>query len=281
MAMTKNRSDDLPDFRKPPVAETVLSLQFEPIGGLTTGHIGLLWQRFRDELPFIEEHPPLSPVVEKFGPPPPLRFDVTIEEKLPAPRVWFLNQEKTELIQVQADRFIHNWRKVQGVEPYPHYEPIREKFRGEVAILEKFLNDEGFGALAVNQCEVTYINHIERAGVWEKHGQLERVLRNWGFVQPTAFLPEAEDAAIRLRFVILDKSGDQPIGRLHVVLHPAWKKVDNSPILSMSLTARGIPLSEDIEGAFAFFDLGRQWIVKGFADLTTPDMHRVWERIHG
>src|SRR4051812_7153289 len=179
MSLTKNRPDDLPDFRKPPVAETVLSLQFDPIERLTTVHVGLLWQQFRDQFPLIEEHPPLRPTFEKFEPPSPVQVEVTVEDKLPAPRVWFLNRPKSELIQVQADRFIHNWRKMESIEPYPHYEPIREKFRGEVATLEQFLKDEGLGTLGVNQCEVTYVNHIERAGVWQRHGQLERVLKNW------------------------------------------------------------------------------------------------------
>jgi hypothetical protein len=48
----------------------------------------------------------------------------------------------------------------------------------------------------------------------------------------------------------------------------------------MTLTARGFPIrvaeTSDIEAAFAFFDLGREWIVKGFKDLTTPAMHKVW-----
>jgi len=278
MALTPDRPADLPDFRKPPVAETVLSLQFEPPGGLTAAHLGLLWQRFRQQLPLVEEHPPLPPVFEKFEAPSPAQVEVTIEEKPPVPRLWFLNPPKTELIQIQADRFIHNWRKVQGMEPYPHYEPILTKFRKEVATLEQLLSDEALGKLCVNQCEVTYVNHIEPLGMWERHGQLETVLRSWSWLPGEAFLPEPEDGAVRMRFIIRDEAG-KPIGRLHVALQPAWKKTDNSPILTMNLTARGAPLGEGIEGAFAFFDLGRRWIVKGFADLTTPEMHRVWERI--
>lgn len=134
MSTTQGRLEDLPDFRKPPLAETVLSLQFEPIAGLTTAHLGLLWQRFREQLPLIEEQPPLPPVVEKFGPPAPSQVEVTVEEKPPVPRLWFLNQDKTELIQVQADRFIHNWRKIEGLELYPRFVgPIREKFRSAYA----------------------------------------------------------------------------------------------------------------------------------------------------
>ncbi len=273
-----SRPKDLPDFRKPPVAETVLSLQFEPIPGLTSAHLGLLWERFRQDLPLVEEHAPLPPAFEKFEPPSPTQVEVMIDEKPPLPRLWFLNHTKTELIQVQPNRFIHNWRKMEGLEPYPHYEPIREKFRGEAATLETFLRDEGLGVLAVNQCEVTYVNHIEPAGVWERPGCLEKVFRMWSGLPYTEFLPNPEDAGLHMRFVMLNETGKR-VGRLHAVVQPAWKKTDNSPIMALNLTARGAPIGEGIDAAFTFFDLARRWIVKGFADLTTPEMHRVWEKI--
>ena len=69
---------------------------------------------------------------------------------------------------------------------------------------------------------------------------------------------------------------NEPIGRLHATLQPAWKKIDNSPILVLNMTARGVPLGKGIDGAFSFFDLGREWIVKGFAEITTPEMQRTW-----
>lgn len=278
MALTTGRPEDLPDFRKPPLAETVLSLQFEPLSGLTTAHLGLLWERLRSQLPVIEEHPPLPSMFERFEPPSGGQVDVTFEEKPPMPRVWFLNQAGSELIQVQADRFIHNWRKLEGLDPYPRYEPIRGKFRDEVAVLEQFLRDENLGALTVNQCEVTYVNHIEPGGVWERHGEVEKALAMCSRLVTASFLPEPEDVGLRVRFVIPDANG-KPIGRLQAVAQPAWKKADHTPILVLNLTARGAPLDAGIEGAFAFFDLGRKWIVNAFAELTTPEMQRVWGRI--
>ena len=230
------------------------------------------------ELPLIEEHLPLPPVLERFDAPSPTEVEVTIEEKLPVPRVWFVNDNKTELIQAQANRFIHNWRKIEGMQPYPHYEPIREKFRGEVTVLEKFVSDEKLGTVTVNQCEITYVNHIEPLGAWKAHGQLEKVFTTWSRPVHASFLPDPEDAGLRMRFVIPDEAG-KPIGRLHVSVQPAWKKTDNSPLLILNLTARGVPIGDGIEGAFAFLDLGRRWIVKAFADLTTQEMQRVWERI--
>jgi hypothetical protein len=228
----------------------------------------------------IEEHPPLPPVFESFEPPLPPQVEVSFEEKPPVPRVWFLNEPGSELIQVQPDRFIHNWRKLQGLDPYPRYEPIRDKFRDEAGVLEEFLREEKLGTLVVNQCEVTYVNHIEPASVWERHGEVDRAFVMCSGLRAASFLPSPEDVALRMRFVIPDLAGN-PIGRLHAVVQPAWKKPDNSPILTLNLTARGAPIGEGIEGAFAFFDLGRNWIVNGFADLTTPDMQRMWERIDG
>lgn len=270
------RDPSLPDFDRPPVAEVVLSLQFEPISSLTTAHVGLLWQRYRDRLSVIEEHPPLAPAFERFGPPAPPRVTVSVEDRPPTPRVWFLNEQKTELVQVQNDRFVHNWRKVGQGQAYPRYEKIRALFRKEVSDFERFIQDERMGALAVNQCEVTYVNHIEQSGAWERHGQVERLFGNWSPLPGDAFLPEPEDAFLRWRFRML-RNGDAA-GRLHVAAQPSWTASGMQPVWLMNLTARGAPLGSGIDGAFDFFDLAREWIVRGFADLTTETMHRGWER---
>ena len=267
----------LPDFHEPPVAEVVLSLQFEPISSLTTAHIGLLWQRYRDRFSVIEEHPPLPPRFERFGPPSPPRVSVSVEDKPPAPRVWFLNEQKTELVQVQNDRFAHNWRKVGRGQAYPRYERVRDLFREEVSNFEQFITDEDMGGLAVNQCEVTYVNHIEQSDAWERHGQVERLFRNWSPLSSGVFLPEPEDVFLRWRFCIRSKN-DTAVGRLHVVAQPSWNASDMKPVWLMNLTARGTPLGTGIGGAFDFFDLAREWIVRAFADLTTQAMHHSWER---
>lgn len=269
------RPEDLPDFRRPPLVETVLSIQFQPLQRFSLVHVGLLWHKFRSTFPLIEEHAPLRAVSETFGGPAPGRVEVPTEAEPPLPRVCFLNESKSELIQIQADRFIHSWRKTGAVStPYPRYERIRTNFRHEVREFHEFLADERLGSVAVDQCEITYVNHIEPCQAWHSHGRIEGVLRNWTG-QPRSFLPELEDGSIQQRFVIRSGS-DRPLGRLHASLTPAWKSAGKSPILDLTLTARGSPLDEGIDGAFDFFDLGREWIVKGFLDLTTADMHRAW-----
>ncbi len=259
------------------MAEVVLSLQFKSLSSLTTAHVGLLLRRYRDRLPLIQEHPPLASAAESFAPPAPPRVEVTFEDKPPAPRVWFVNEAKTELVQVQQDRFIHNWRKVGRGTAYPRYERVRERFRDEVSKFEAFLGEEKLGELVVSQCEVTYVNHIERAGEWESHGEIEKVLKNWVPLPAAAFLPAPEDAVLRWRYRISGSSG--PAGRLYVTAQPSWSTADGRPVWVMHLMARGAPIGAGIEGAFEFFDLGREWVVRGFADLTTDAMQHAWERV--
>ncbi len=267
----------LPDFAAPPVTEVALSVQFDPLASLRTPQLGLLWQDFRNRFPKTEEHPPLPSVIEKFGvlglPKVGVRFEMT----LPVPRCWFLNEAGTELIQVQQDRFVHNWRKVGQGDEYPRYECIRETFKAELDTFCQFLAREQLGELVPNQCEVTYINHIVSGQGWEKHGQIGEVVRVWTSCYDDTFLSEPEDVRLAVRYVIPDSAGN-PLGRLLVSVEPAYRAVDDTPILVLQLTARGRPDGEGLEGALRFLDTGREWVVRGFASMTAPRMHEIWGR---
>jgi hypothetical protein len=67
-------------------------------------------------------------------------------------------------------------------------------------------------------------------------------------------------------------------GRLHVNLQPVVRLDDRRPVLQLSLTARGTPESSRIEDILAWFDLGHEWVVSGFADFTKAALHDLWER---
>ena len=274
MSTTRPR---LPDFANPPLIEVALAVQFEPLTALRSLHLGLLWKRFQDSFPRTEEHPPRDLTVERFGVPTPPKMEVRFETTLPVPRYWFLNEAGTELIQVQQDAFVHNWRKVGEGEEYPRYEYIRERFRAELDTFSQFLAQERLGDLVPNQCEVTYINNIVSGQGWERHGQIGEVLRVWTSRYSDAFLSEPEDVRHAVRFVIPDGAGN-PLGRLHITSQPAYRITDGRPILVLKLTARGKPEGEGIEGVLRFLNTGREWIVRGFASITSPGMHEIWRR---
>ncbi len=268
-----------PDFRDPPVVEVALSVQFDSLGKLRTPQIGLLWKEFRDRFPVTEEHAPLDAVVERFGAPRVRKGVARIEmlESPPTPRCWFLNDAGTELIQVQHDRFVHNWRETGTEAEYPRYEHIRSTFEAELKRFDEFIAREQIGEFTPNQCEVTYVNHIAGGKGWQIHGDLGNVITVFQRSFSDEFLDVPEDTGLRLRFLIPDDAG-QPIGRLHVSLNSGYRSSDDQPLFILNLTARGAPRGGGIDGVLGFLDLGREWVVRGFASVTTPTMHREWGR---
>lgn len=92
--------EPLPDFDAPPVVETVLSVQFEPLPLVQTAHLGLLWNEYRSSLPKTEERPSLDPVVEQFPERPSVRVGLKFQafENPPVPRLWFANPQGNETI---------------------------------------------------------------------------------------------------------------------------------------------------------------------------------------
>lgn len=270
----------LPDFADPPVIEVALSVQLEPLTALRVPHLGLLWSEFRSEFPRIEEHPPRAAVIEQFGTPRPPKMDVRVEAAFPIPQCRFLNDRGTELIQVQQDRFVHNWRKVGTGEEYPRYEFVRRRFEVELDTFRQFLAREHLGELVPNQCEVTYVNHITSGAGWEKHGELGEILTVWMTRYSDSFLSGPEDIGLRVRYIIPGPDGN-PLGRLWVSIDPAYRTEDDRPIYVLMLTARGRPIGKGIEGALGFLDIGREWVVRGFTSVSTPKMHRIWGRRDG
>ena len=263
---------DLPDFDNPPVVETVLSAQFERLPAMRSVHFGLFWQRVRDRFPSTEDHPTLAPIVEPATPPlVELRFEV--QETLLLPRLWLLNSAGTEMMQIQNDRFIKNWRKGDENEEYPRYaKTIKPAFERDFREFLAFLADENLGAAKVNQCEVTYVNHIVAGEGWSNWEEIDKVF-TFRMLPPAVPYPgQAEDISFRARFPIVGPTKEW-IGRLHVDVQPAIRRSDNKPIYAMNLTARGI-----FGQVYDFFDIGHRLVVKSFEHLTTERMHRIWRK---
>ena len=237
-----------------------------------------LWERWRDELPEIQEQPTLPPVaIESFEPgPTPFSFQFTTEVSLP--RLWFLAPGGGTLVQVQRDRLVHNWRQTAADQPYPRYAHFRPIFADRLSDLVDHLEKHDMGKLQPVQCEVTYINHIPLDTVPNR--TLAGVLAPWSETNSDQFLPGPEDVRATVRYQIPGPGGT-PVGRLYVSADPVWATVPGHPpseVLLLQLFCRGRPLGPGIGGVLDFCDLAHEWIVRGFASITTPEMHTVWRR---
>src|SRR5439155_3767140 len=101
-------SKPLPDFDNPPVTEMAMGLQFKPLQQLRSVQMGLLAQKYREKgLGVIEEHPRLAPIQPELPSVSASRSPLHAEweSRIQLPRIWFMNEPKTTLVQVQPDRF--------------------------------------------------------------------------------------------------------------------------------------------------------------------------------
>jgi uncharacterized protein (TIGR04255 family) len=245
-------------------------------------NLGRLWDRWRDRYPQTEDQPLLPPVVPETFDVPSFGFSMQFMAGHLGSRVWFVANDGDQLVQIQPDRLIHNWRRTTIDDPYPSYEALRPKFVDDVNAFTQFVVDEGLGRPSVIQAELTYVNPIPMAALGDTKDNLSWLLAPWSGQYSDDFLPPPEDVRIGLRYRISDPSSGDPVGRLYVdgapALRPGAKGDQAEEVYMLQLFARGRPLGEGVAGALAFLDLGHDWIVRGFTSLTTSTMHKEWGR---
>jgi uncharacterized protein (TIGR04255 family) len=270
----------LPTFSKPPLTEVVLSLQFASLGNLKGLHLGLFWKKFRKEYPDVSEMHPIQTVFEKFGVPQSApAFQLEAFMTPPMPRYWFEKKGTPDLLQIQHDRLVHNWRIADGSSDYPRYHRVKAKFEKELLAFSNWLESENLGQIIPNQCEVTYTNLIDDGTPEFLHSSLSRftpLLTD----EITEDMPsQLEDVTANSRFIFF--RDQKPAGRVYVQFQPVFRQTDLRPAIKLEITARGKPDGETLSDALSFLDFEHEQVVKTFVAVTTEEMHKVWGRVDG
>ncbi len=153
-------------FTNPPVNEVIASVYFDPpLTELRSEHIGLFWATIRDDFTQVRQQPPLPGIPS-----------IVANETFPMPRYWFIAKNEINLIQIQRNAFIFNWRKRN--EGYPGYhENIKVNFDKYFGLFTNFLGEKGIdSAPTVGMCELSYINSIEPCDYWSSSGDTPNVI---------------------------------------------------------------------------------------------------------
>src|SRR5712692_2593638 len=269
---TKTEKQLLPSFKEPPVIEVICGLTFKPLDGLLAPHLGILWEKFQSDYPVCKEVEPLVPVIETFA-----GEEINLGSfTLPLlPRIWFVSKDQNGIIQVQRDRFLHNWRKVRPTDEYPRYGTVIEKFRRAYSVFESFLKQNDLGTIVPVQFEMSYVNHIPQGFGWHSTRDISGVFPDFSWRAGSRFLGEPEKINWSTSFLLPDQRA-----RLHIAIQQALRRQDRLPVLVLELTVRGIGPETSPEGTRAWFDTAREWIVRGFADITGKDIQQmIWKRI--
>lgn len=256
-------------FEKPPVIETVLGVQFDPIP-MTNAIAGWYWKSaLGQEWANANQVQRIEDVFEKFGSEREWRIpnQIRLFQKPTQDRLQISRKDNERMIQVQDTRFIYNWRKIEGSR-YPSYDAIIPEFEQQFEGFRDFVTANNLGEIKLNQWEVTYVNHIPKVGLWEG-------LNDWPNIIP--YLRDMFDARAVDAF---SSSCQQEIGRQQGRLHTdikfaKAKSESNEELLLIQLTARG-PIDENQDFRRGC-DFGHSEIVSAFISLTSDSAHKFWK----
>ncbi len=273
--MLPHMTKPLPDYDRPPVVETVLGVQFEPLPKMCNAHLGAFWKTLPAEWDSVQDAPLIEPQFESFTDVPnwgAIKFKLSRDL---SSRVQVRNAEKDRMLQLQNGRFLVNWLG-HGGKRYPRYRQVRKAFDTELDRFSSFVSDAGLGEVRPNQWEVTYVNRIPKGTVWESPD-------DWHFFRPLREF--ASPNQIRLEsfggewhFEIIDRQG-----RLHVQFrHVRAKDASTAEAIILNLTARGAVGTDENQLSLSDgFDLGHEIIVTNFRALMSDTANKYWGLKHG
>jgi uncharacterized protein (TIGR04255 family) len=259
-----------PVFENPPVIETVLGVQFAPLSGLTSAHVGWFWKTHLDgEWQKVAETAALPDEVERFearltGP---VQFRIG-PVRFPG-RVQISHVNDGRMIQIQTTRFHYNWNQVGG--EYPRYRKVLEEFERHFATFCRFVADAKLGEVVPNQWELTYIDSIPQGLLWNTPA-------DWHEVLPGLFSPPAPVGSVRLESFGGEWHFEIPPqrGRLHVSVQFARVGGDPTPVLLLQSTARGPIGTDGVANVKEGLELGHRAAVELFVGITSAKAQAAW-----
>ena len=254
-------------FENPPVVEVVAGVSFKLAQPLQTVDIGSYWNQIRINFPNVAEAAPIQNIVEGSGLP---SVELQMLNVPPLRRVWFSSANGQRLLQLQDDRFLFNWKRLDKKNEYPSFDSIFPEFLQKYEEFKEFLKRLGRGDLNITQLELTYVNIFPLEGTAGI-----TVLSDHVMLGEKRFLPEPESFQWNTSYKLPDDEG-----RLHVSAQKVHANQDPSKqAIRYDLVARGLPKDVSWDGQISWFKLGHEWITRGFADTTSKEAQTVWKRV--
>jgi uncharacterized protein (TIGR04255 family) len=258
----------LPSFKRPPVVEVVCGLQFSPIPEWLTSHYGLFWNEVLAQYPKCQDQPPLGRLkLEDFETPDELSAGLLP----PLRRVFLIDESDCYLMQLQQNRFLHNWRKLRAENDYPRFEAAYGRFVAQWSRFTGFLHSARLSAPNIEAYELTYVNLITAPDA--------KFPRDIGkFLDFYRGFPLASSGAYpRVLNLQIGWPLESETGKLSLSVKHGKENVEPArEVLIAEFSAKGTARRDgaDME---SWFKAAHEAIVCTFEALTTPSAHKGWE----
>ena len=251
-------------FENAPINELVIATYFNPpLLNFRSEHVGLLWGHYREEFPISHQQPAVGGI-DILGP--------TSGEILPMPRFWFVSEDDINLIQVQKNALMFNWRRRD--DEYPHFnKDLKPRFDYYYAQFADFMKDELGADLQIDLCELTYINTFHPCEYWNGPDDTANIIPS--FRRVSTGIDGAQDASFNCVYTYLvndDVNLRVSIRNGHVTENPSVPAL----IFEIRASARLGQVRKSV--ADAWFDRAHEAIINCFVGMTNPDIqHKYWK----
>lgn len=261
-------SSALKEYRSPPVGEVNLGVQFRRIPGMGAftlakfvEHLGRSGKLMVSEAP---EQPPRFET-EQIG----STHQISFGQQFPGICFNIMDQERTQLISIQADRFSFRWLRSTKAD-YVRYDAVKEQFLKTYGEFCSWLRDQKISEPLIEQSEVQYVNFVEDDDDPTKY---------FNFIDLSGFQePEGLQFASSQRL-----TEKKEVGRLFLEAQTQQLIMQNEtgdhvqkPVLKVFLTFRGRQSTSGLEGTISHFDRGREAIVRTFTNSLSEIGRSTW-----
>src|SRR5262245_16799759 len=136
-------------YLNPPLSETVLSIQFDPLPSLSAGYLGAFWSaNLRNQYDVLRDATVIDQVVE-LTEPARIRRLPSIRLTDPSVRLIMRSPNDDSMVQLQNGRIIYNWIKT-GANTYPRFGPSLIELLRVGHLFETFILNEKIGTWKPN-----------------------------------------------------------------------------------------------------------------------------------
>jgi uncharacterized protein (TIGR04255 family) len=265
----------LPSFYRPPLVETVTSVQFNALSGLNSAMLALFWHReLRSEYPKATDAQPVELEPEAFGDgpiPQPVSF-IRIGNASGV-RLMMESAGEDLCVQAQGNRLSFNWRKTKDGE-YPRWNNTLPKFKGAYHALVRFVADNALGTIKPNRWDISYVNYFVKGEEWEWPSDWPKLVPGLSALPGDIADQVPKSVNVTSHFELAHRAGRLRMDLTHLV-RPFQDRAE-AEILRLQLLARGPVPDGSEEGLLEGLAVGRSAIVRTFVAVTSKQAHERW-----
>ncbi len=252
-------------FKNPPINEVVVSTYFNPsLSGLRSEHIGLFWGKIKQDFPIVSQQPPVG-----------ITLDVNPEEPFPMPRYWLISENDINLIQIQKNAFMFNWRHRN--EEYPRFHrDIKPTFDKYYGLFNGFIQTEtNIEDLTIDLCELTYVNTVEKCEEWTGIMDTKKIIPSLSILNVDARYHDP--VSLNCNYIYRVSNDIQ----INVGIRSAVNaQNEDIPILIFEIRASGRLGHINKSRVDEWFDRAHDAIINCFLDITSQDIqNNLWQRM--